>query len=580
MARCRKHGIGNVLFAGGQAGDTAAAAALAAVGIDRQALDIAHTGHGIDALLLFDQVFDVDLVLDMRDLGAALVAILFLDLQQAFADDLVNAGGLDQNIVIIGDLGAQLIQFVLDLLALEALQSSQLHLEDRLGLDLADAKAVHQVFLGVVVAVTDDMDNFVDVVAGNGQTFEDMGTVLRLLQQILGTVDDNIKAEVEIMLEALLEGEDLGLVVDQCQHIDREVLLHLGQLEELVEHDLRIDVLAHLDDNAHTLAVGLITDVGDTLNTLVLVQIGNVLDQTGLIDLIGQLGDDDAETALFILFDLGAGANGDLALAGGIGSLDAGTAKDDAACGEVGALDAEAQLVQTGFGIVDQAADAVDDLAQVVGRDIGGHTNSDTAGTVDQQLGEAGGDDRRLLQLVIEVGVPLNGFLLDVSHHLFGDLRHSGLGVSVSSRGVAVDRTEVTVAVDQGITQGEVLGHTDHGVVNRCVAVGMVAAQHVADGGGRLAVGAVGGQMVLIHGVEDTAVYRLEAVAYIGQRTGYDDAHGIVDEGGLHFLLQLDVDDLLIFKTQIFAHKSPCFSGFWFRAAIGPFMHKRKNIQK
>ena len=42
-----------------------------------------------------------------------------------------------------------------------------------------------------------------------------------------------------------------------------------------------------------------------------------------------------------------------------------------------------------------------------------------------------------------------------------------------------------------------------------CVAVGMVLTQHITHAGGRFLKGLVGGQAVLIHGVEDPAVDRL-----------------------------------------------------------------------
>ena len=60
------------------------------------------------------------------------------------------------------------------------------------------------------------------------------------------------------------------------------------------------------------------------------------------------------------------------------------------------------------------------------------------------------------------------------------------LGVPVGRRGVAVHRAEVAVAVHQRIAHGEVLRQAHQGVVNRSVAVRMVAAQHVAHAGGAI----------------------------------------------------------------------------------------------
>ena len=129
------------------------------------------------------------------------------------------------------------------------------------------------------------------------------------------------------------------------------------------------------------------------------------------------------------------------------------------------------------------------------------------------------------------------------------------------------------MTVDQRIAHRKVLGQTDQAVVDRRVSVGMIAAQHVADGGGRLAIGLVGGQIVLVHGVEDAPVDRLEAVPHIGQGAGDDDAHGIVDEGILHLLVQVHDLYLLVLESQI-VHKtlfiSPSDRRFWEKPDIRP----------
>ena len=70
--------------------DPDAAPVLGAIGRDRQALDVAGGSDGDDHLLDGDHVLDVDLVLGGEDLGAAVVAVHLLDLEQFLLDDLVD----------------------------------------------------------------------------------------------------------------------------------------------------------------------------------------------------------------------------------------------------------------------------------------------------------------------------------------------------------------------------------------------------------------------------------------------------------------------------------------------------------
>ena len=107
------------------------------------------------------------------------------------------------------------------------------------------------------------------------------------------------------------------------------------------------------------------------------------------------------------------------------------------------------------------------------------------------------------------------------------------------------------MAVHQGVAHGEVLGQTDQGVVHALIAVGVVPAQHIAHAGGGLFKGLVRGEAVLVHGVEDPAVDRLETVPHIRQGTALDDAHGVFNVGFLHLRDQEGCDDLLVRKTDL-----------------------------
>ena len=113
-----------------------------------------------------------------------------------------------------------------------------------------------------------------------------------------------------------------------------------------------------------------------------------------------------------------------------------------------------------------RADDAVDHLPQVVGRDVGCHAHGNALAAVDQQVGETAGQDAGFLFGLVEVEGPVDGLLVNVGEHLAGHLAHAGLGVTVGSRGVAVHRTEVALAVHQRIPQAEILGQADHGVVD------------------------------------------------------------------------------------------------------------------
>ena len=207
-----------------------------------------------------------------------------------------------------------------------------------------------------------------------------------------------------------------------------------------------------------------------------------------------------------------------------------------------------------------------------MGRNIGGHAHRDARRAVDQQIGEPGRQHKGLLHFVVVVGDKIHGILFDIAEHIGRQLGHTGFGITVSRRRIAVHAAEVAVAVHQRIAQGEILGQTHQGIVHRSIAMGMVPAQHIAHGGGRFPVGLVRRQVVLVHGVKNAPVHRFQTVPHIGQGPADDDAHGVIDVGLAHFLFQIYIDNRLALKGQIvdFTH---VFTYFQI-----PYVLSRKNI--
>ena len=81
----------------------------------------------------------------------------------------------------------------------------------------------------------------------------------------------------------------------------------------------------------------------------------------------------------------------------------------------------------------------------------------------------------------------------------------------------------------------------------------MVSTENVTNCGRGLSKRLVIGEVVLVHSVEDTSLTGLHTVACIGERAGYDNGHGVFDEGLFDLLLHIDRDDLLvgIFDVEI-----------------------------
>jgi hypothetical protein len=386
----------------------------------------------------------------------------------------------------------------------------------------------------------------VEVVEGDLVAEQDVLAVARLAEEECGAAADDFDAVLEEGADGGVEREFLGLIVVHSQEYHGEGLLHLGVLVELVEDDLVLGAALEADDDPHAVAVGLVAELvaGDVGDGAVVDQLGDALDELGLVDLVGDLGDDDGLASAGDVLDGALGAHDEAATAGLVGVGDGGLAEDVSAGGEVGALDVVEAKFEVGarliLGFVDEGDGGVDDFGEVVRRDVGGHADGDAGAAVDEEVGDLGGQDGGFERGLVVVGCEVYSVGVDVGEHLAGDAGEAALGVTHGGGRVAVDRAEVSLAIDHGITQAEVLRQADHGVVDGGVAVGMVVAHDVADDLGGLGVFLVKLQAHFLHAVKDAAMDRLEAIADIGQGATDDDRHGVVEITAPHLVFNVD----------------------------------------
>jgi hypothetical protein len=139
----------------------------------------------------------------------------------------------------------------------------------------------------------DDLDELVDVGQRHGQAFEHMAAFARLAQLEHRAPGDHLAAVLQEDTDQVLQVAQPGLAVDQRHHVDAEGVLQLRLLVQVVQHHLGHFAALELDHQAHAGLVGLVLDVADAFDLLLVHQLGDALLQRLLVDLVGQLVDDD-----------------------------------------------------------------------------------------------------------------------------------------------------------------------------------------------------------------------------------------------------------------------------------------------
>ena len=514
-------------------------------------------------LLIGDEVFQLDLSCFVEDLGAALVAIVLADLFQLFDDDAAQLLFRGEDGFVFGDALAHAVQLAGDLVDGKPRQAVQLQFEDGVGLqgregllelhllggdcfqvdvDGLAGEVGDQIVacFGAVLAAANDGNHRVEVIERGDVAFQNVLALAGPRQQVGSAAAHHFHAVIDEVLDSGDQAKLARLVVDHRQEDHAERFLHGGVLVQLVQDDLRLGAALELDDDAHAVAIAFVAHIADVADGLIEHQLGDALDQGGLVHLIRDLGDDDGLAIFTAAFQSRFGAHDEAAAAVLISVEDALLAVDVGAGGEVGAFDMLQDLQQAGAGIVHQGDAGIHNLREIVRRNICRHADGDAVRAIDQQVGNAGGQHGGLFRAGVVVIDEIDGVFINIGKQLFRHAGHTALGVPHRRRRVAIDRAEVTLAIDQRIAHGEGLRHTHQRVIERFGIVRMQLAQGLADDFGALDVLAVVQNAHLVHRIKSAAMNGLEAVAHVGQGAADDDGESVVEVRPAHLLFNVD----------------------------------------
>ena len=550
-------------------------------------------------VLRLNEVFGGQVKVIQADLGAARIAEQVADLDEFIAHDFGQALGPGEDVAQVADDQQQLLVFGDDLVLLKPRKAVQSHVEDGLRLGLtqavtlrlqtvarrqairpgADCACAFQhgrhrtggpyagyergARLGRIRRSLDQGNDFINVGQRDRQAFQHMGTLARLAQVENRAPCDHLATVADERLQHVLEGHQLGLAVLQGDHVDAEHGLQRRLRIEVVEHDVGQLTALELNDNAHAVLVGLIPQAigGDALQQLLAHQVGDALNEARLVHLIGQLGDDNGlSPALFHVLEVRTAPDRQSPTARAIGSHDFLGTIDDAGRWKVRTRHVLHEASQGDVRILHDRQQGVDNLGEIVRRDVGGHAHGNTGGAIEEQVRNACRQDRWLPLGFVIIGNEIDRFLVDISQQLMRQARHAHLGVTHGGRHIAVDRAEVALAIDQQVAHGEGLRHADNGVVHGLVAVRVVLADHVADDARRLLVGLVVLIAQFAHGEQNAPVHGLEAIAHIGKGPPDDDAHGVIEVRLPHLVFEIHGQDFACdFRHCAASQKGPEF---------------------
>ncbi len=229
------------------------------------------------------------------------------------------------------------------------------------------------------------------------------------------------------------------------------------------------------------MSVGLVADVGYFRDRVVLDTVGDLGDDGGLDDHIGDFGYYDADFSSFGSFDLCFAAQFQVSAACGIGVVDALFAADDTAGGEIRCGHDFQDILKRTVGVVYYQQKRIAYFGYIMRRHISRHSDGDAGRAVNEKIGELRRQDGRLGSGFVVVRDKIDGVGFEIFEHLRRRRGHPCFGISHRGGRIGIYASEISLRVDELVSHIPFLAEADQRSVSCLVAVGMIVAAGIAD---------------------------------------------------------------------------------------------------
>ncbi len=151
---------------------------------------------------------------------------------------------------------------------------------------------------------------------------------------------------------------------------------------------------------------------------------------------------------------------------------------------KIGPLEQLHQAAVLDMRIVDQFQRRIDNFRSIVRGDRGRHTHRNPACPIGEQIGKQARHKFRLFLLAIVGRDEINRALVQTLHQLDRGLGQPRLGIAIGGSVIPVDIAEISLPLDQRITQRKILSQPYHRIVSGRVAMRVIFADHLAHDAG------------------------------------------------------------------------------------------------
>ncbi len=273
-----------------------------------------------------------------------------------------------------------------------------------------------------VFGITDQGNHFVDIGNSHSQTSQHMGAVAGFVQFENCPARNDFFTELNEGRNNLAQQQSLRASMMKRQHIAGKRRLQRCEFEQLVQDHISIGITFQFNNNAHAVTVGFITNFCDAFNDFFTSDFAQTFQQLAFIDLIRDFMDDNGFAFVPNGFNRGFRAHRHRTASRRIGRVRPRTTQNLTTGRKVRPRNKAHQFFVGDIGVLHTCQTSVNDFAQIMWRNIGGHPHRDPARTIHQQVRYTGWQHNRFGKRFVIVGTKIDCVFINILQQGIGSL--------------------------------------------------------------------------------------------------------------------------------------------------------------
>lgn len=216
-------------------------------------------------------------------------------------------------------------------------------------------------------------DKIVNIGKGNRKKEKKMREIKRIVEKEIGKESKKLIEEGEEGEKNVEKSEMLRIEEIKRKNVEEKRGMKRSIEIKMVKKEIGKGIEIKIKKEEIELKVRLIEKIGNEINEIVEKKLGNIIDNRGIVKMIGNIGDDNGIKVEKNRIDCGEKENDEREEKGSIGGIDKVEEKNDKESREIGKGNKLNKLRKLDGRIVDKRKEKINELEKIVRRNIGGN---------------------------------------------------------------------------------------------------------------------------------------------------------------------------------------------------------------